>query len=100
MNEKEINCKFCNKPIKIYKKRKNIIASNIEQNPSIQYFCSNKCKSNWIYQTQEKKNWNRLEKEFFQETGEFPDQDENKYEKWLNERLKQLKRTFKQIKKV
>ena len=43
--------------------------------------------------------WNQLEKEFFQETREFSDQEENKYEKWLDEKLKQLKRTFEQIKK-
>ena len=100
MNEKEINCNFCNKPIKIYKKRKNIIVLNIEQNPAILYFCSIRCKSNWIYQVQERQNWNRLEKEYFQETGKLPYPEENEYEKWLNERLKQLKRTFKQIKKV
>ena len=92
----EINCKFCNKPVKIYEKRKNVTFSNIAQNPSVIYFCSLKCKRNWIHRTQIKQNWNKLKKEFFQETGEYPERNK-KYEKWTNERLEHIKQIFDKI---
>lgn len=93
----ETNCKFCNEPVKIYEKRKNVTFSNIEQKPSILYFCSKKCKSDWIHRGQEKQNWNQLEKEFFQKTGEFPYQEGNEYEKWLDKKLEHLKLTLDKI---
>ncbi len=108
----EINCKFCNKPVNIYKIHKNITISNIAQNPSILYFCNTKCKSNWIYQVQEKGNYlrktgkylNQLEENYFRETGKFPYlEEENKvtikeYDEWLNEKFEYLKRELEQIK--
>lgn len=97
----EITCKFCGKPIKIWRLRKNIKFINTEQNFAVLYFCEMKCKLNWIYQIQ---NWNILEKKYFQETRELPYRKENKftikYEKWLNGRLEQIKKSFEEIKKV
>ena len=97
---KETNCKFCNNPVKIYEKRRNVTFSNIQQNPSVIYFCSIKCKSEWIYEIQEKQNWNQLEEKYFQETGKNPYKKKYEYEKWSNERLEHLKRTFEQITKI
>jgi len=46
-------CEFCGKPLKLskrnYDRPHKFVFINIAQNPSDHYFCSKKCKYDWIF---------------------------------------------------
>ena len=46
-------CEFCGKPLKLYQRNYDrphkFVFINIAQKPSNHYFCSKKCKNDWIF---------------------------------------------------
>ena len=46
-------CEFCGKPLKMYQRNNDrshkFVFINIAQDPSNHYFCSKKCKNDWIF---------------------------------------------------
>ena len=47
------SCEFCGKPLKLYQRNYDrphkFVFINIAQDPAEHYFCSKKCKADWIF---------------------------------------------------
>lgn len=55
-------CELCGKPVKMYQRKYDrpykFVFINITQNPAKHYFCSKKCKTNWIFNPSKRQAFN------------------------------------------